>query len=116
MEGSPQFEIAQQSNVVKSLLPFHLRYRWSNTWIKRQSYYDDPEGVNLFGKLVGINKYAIGGGYFCAAADICLVSKVTDYQRVIGRFAFWTYPFVAAATCFTVATYAATKIRKTDDR
>lgn len=115
MQGDRYRDLAEQSGVVKSLLPTYLRYNPGNSWIYRQGYYDDPEGVNLFGKLVALNKYALMAGSFMAWGDICLVSKVTDYQRVIGKFCFWTYPFVTSATCFTVATYAATRIRRTDD-
>lgn len=115
MQANRRRDVAEQSNVVKSLLPFYLRYNYRKSWIYTQNYFDDPEGKNLFGKLVAINKFAMLGGIGLAWGDICLVSKVTDYQRVIGKFGFWTYPFVTSASLFTVVSYAANNIRKTDD-
>lgn len=114
-ELTPTERAARQSNVVKSLLPYDLRYTYRDSWLFTQKYYDDPEGVNLFGKLVATNKIAILPAIMWAWADITMMNRVTEYQKIIGRFAYWSYPFVTAASSFTIATYAATRIRNTDD-
>lgn len=111
----PNERHARQSNVVKSLLPIDLRYSYKDSWLYKVDYYDDPEGVNLIGKLVATNRKVIIPAVVLAWCDITMISKVTEYQKVIGRFGYWSYPFVTAASCFTIATYAATNIRKTDD-
>lgn len=111
----PLRQHAQQSNVVKSLVPFYLRYHIKKSWIYTQSYYDDPEGKNLFGKLVAINKIVAGPVAVLAWADILMISKVTDYQRMVGRLSYYAYPFFGAASCFAIGTYAATNIRGKDD-
>lgn len=111
----PEREVAEQPNVVKRLLPFYLRHDHKNTWLYKQTYYDDPEGENLFGKLVATNKLAILPGIFMTLADINLRTKVTDYQRVCGRFIYWTQPCVTAASFFTITTYAAARMRQKDD-
>lgn len=108
-------ELVKRPNVVKSLLPLNLRYNHRESWLYNQSYYDDPEGVNLLGKLVAANKLALIPGTFLAWADIWIGSKPTGYQKILGRFPYWNYPFLASASLFTVTTFAATRIRNTDD-
>lgn len=84
-------------------------------YIFKQGYYDEPEGRDLFGKLVATNKYVFLPSAFWAWADICLGAKVSTFQKMFGRFTYWTGPCLGAATAFTTVTYVLTKARKTDD-
>lgn len=108
-------ELAKSSKVVKSLLPLRLRYNYRDAWVFKQSYYDDPEGVNLLGKLIAVNKVLVVPTIVWAWADITMLSKVTGFQKMAGRFAYWSYPVVASATAFTTVTFAANRIRAKDD-
>lgn len=110
-----ELENPAYSTAVKYLLPYNLRWQFQNSWIRKVSYYDHPEGENLFSKLVATNKLVIFPGLFLGWCDVNLKSHVTGYQLVCGRLGYWTYPFVGAATFFTVTTYAATRLRKKDD-
>lgn len=111
----PTVRHARKSNVVKDLLPPSLRWNYRDTWLFTQSYYDDPEGVNLIGKLVATNKMVLPPTLIWAWCDVTLMNKTSGLANMAGRFAYWGAPVVAAASLFTVTTFAATRIRNKDD-
>lgn len=82
-------------------------------------YYDQPEGVDLVGKLIATTRPAFLIGSTYALCDIVLNSKnakqMRGFQACAGRYVYLTAPIVGMAYTFTFATYAAINTRKKDD-
>lgn len=79
------------------------------------NYYDHPEGQDAFGKMVATNSYALTFGLGIAAYDVLMLTKPSGYLPTIGRFAYFTGPFMGMASAFTMTTLVANKMRGTDD-
>lgn len=84
--------------------------------LPRGKYYDQPDGKDLYNKLLATNKYALITGLWYSTADTLLISKTKGYVPTIVRFAYNTIPLMGMASAFTVTTYAATNYRQKDDR
>lgn len=79
--------------------------------LANMKYYDHPEGQDAFGKMIATNKYALTTGLIWSSYDVLMVTKPQGYLATIGRYAYWTGPFIGMASAFTMTTLAATKIR-----
>lgn len=97
------------------IVPLTHRLRLKERYLFKQGYYDHPEGVDFLGKLVATNKYALFYGVLWSWNEVALHSKVKGFQRIAGRFIYFTGPFLGMATAFTTVTYGATKLRNKDD-
>lgn len=74
-------------------------------------YYDHPEGQDAFGKMIATNKYALSAGLIWSSYDVLMATKPQGYLATIGRYAYWTGPFMGMASAFTMTTLATTKLR-----
>lgn len=78
-------------------------------------YYDQPEGKDLFGKLVITNAYMGTVGVIWSTYDVLMLTKPQGYFNTFSRYAYHTGPFMGMATAFTLTTYLANKFRGKDD-
>lgn len=78
-------------------------------------YYDKPEGQDAFGKMVATNRLALAAGLIWSTYDILFITKPKGYIKTIGRYGYFTGPFMGMATAFTMTTYTAAKLRGKDD-
>ncbi|XP_055609703.1 uncharacterized protein LOC129756732 [Uranotaenia lowii] len=83
--------------------------------ILKSGYYDQPEGSDLFGKMVATNKYALAAGLGWSSIEVLMISKPKGVIPSLGRYVYFTGPFMGMASAFTVGTYAANKLRGKDD-
>lgn len=81
----------------------------------KPGYYDHPEGEDAFGKMVATNKYAMAAGLTWASYDVLMITKPQGYLSTIGRYAYYTGPFMGMASAFTITTFAANKLRGKND-
>lgn len=81
----------------------------------RYSYYDSPEGKDLFKKLFFTNKYVSIVGFGLAASEIILVSKPIGYLNTLHRFGQLMTPMIAATSAFCIVAHTSYKIRGKDD-
>ncbi|XP_058458426.1 uncharacterized protein LOC131435004 [Malaya genurostris] len=78
-------------------------------------YYDNPEGSDLFGKMVATNKYALATGLGWSSIEIIMVSKPKGVLPSLARYVYFTGPFMGMASAFTVGAYTANRLRGKDD-
>lgn len=86
-----------------------------NLGIYKREYYDEPEGKDLIGKLIGTNRIGFATGFFTAWVDCSLYTKPKTITGILGRFGYWITPCLGMATTYTIVTYAATNLRGKDD-
>lgn len=109
---------------IKSIL-IHLSHFYNRPYSKMREnfgyhlikprYYDQPEGQDLFGKLVITNAYMVTFGAVWSTYDVLMITKPQGYFNTFSRFAYHTGPFMGMATAFTLTTYMANKFRGKDD-
>ncbi|EDS35811.1 mitochondrial NADH:ubiquinone oxidoreductase B14.7 subunit [Culex quinquefasciatus] len=81
----------------------------------KANYYDSPEGSDLFGKMVATNKYAVAAGLGWSSVEVLMISKPKGVIPTLGRYVYFTGPFIGIASAFTVGAYAANRLRGKDD-
>ncbi|XP_031620708.1 uncharacterized protein LOC116339146 [Contarinia nasturtii] len=119
--------------MVKSLIdygtPEEEAWRWKfiPAYIKIQrkydhylysvKYYDKPEGEDLLGKLIAINRTCIPWGFTVGVTDALMHGGrfLPTYQQQFGRFVHFMWPTIAVPTAFATTTYFCAKIRQKDD-
>lgn len=82
----------------------------------KANYYENPEGTDAFGKICATNKYAILTGFAWGTVDVLMVTKPKGYLPIMARYAYNVGPMMGMASAFTLGTFAATNLRKKDDR
>lgn len=83
---------------------------------KLPGYYDKPEGEDIVGKLIAVNKHAFAIGSVVGLYDVGMYSKhLKGLQPNVGRYLYYVGPFVGMASVFTTVVYASTKVRGKDD-
>lgn len=99
------------------ILPWYIRYsRMHDHYLQTVKYYDKPDGEDLLGKLVAINRCIAPYVVMVAGAHTFMHSPdvVTNQQR-FARFVHHLWPAFGAATAFATVTFFSTKIRQKDD-
>lgn len=81
----------------------------------KAEYYDKPEGQDAFGKMVATNKIALGLGLIVSTYDVLFITKPQGYINTIGRYGYFTGPFLGMASAFTMTAYTANRLRGKDD-
>lgn len=79
-------------------------------------YYDKPEGEDPIGKIMGLTKYGILTGGFFTFYDACMISQCTNAAQFFNTAGYWMLPITGMCVTFSAVTYAATNIRKKDDK
>lgn len=98
------------------ILPWYIRFqRIRDSYIYTAKYYDKPDGQDLMGKLVAVNRPALQYGLLSGLSYSFMHSKPADWQTHTGRVLYFVWPFMTAATSFAAVTYFSTKIRQKDD-
>lgn len=109
--GTPEEE-AMRYRVIPLLwrLP-KLKQNWFHTC----SYNDHPEGEDLAGKLVALNRTVVPYVTAWGVVDALMFTCQPTAQLRIGRILYFMWPAVACSTVYATTTYVATNIRKKDD-
>lgn len=103
---------------VKALLPIeyqimHLRDRFR---LPNRDYYDYPEGEDLIGKVVYLNRKALWPAAVFGWLEITVATKlIYNPPMAIGRMAYYMGPASGAATAFATTVYGLTRLRQKDD-
>jgi len=79
-------------------------------------YYNKPDGQDASGKMLATNKYALLSGLGWSTIEVLMVSKPQGYLPTLGRYIYFTVPFMGMASAFTMVTYTATNMRGKDDK
>lgn len=109
--GSPEEEAMKAK-----IIPFGFLYsRMNDLYFMKVRYHDKPEGEDLFGKLIAINRWAYPLLTTNAVMMGCMHSDASTYKQAITASLYYLWPGFAAATTFATVTYFSTNIRKKDD-
>lgn len=99
------------------ILPYFLRWqRRNDSYLYKARYYDKPEGEDLMGKLIAINRPALQYGAMAGMCYAFMHSKPAGFQGTVGKILYFTWPAMGAATAFATVTYFSTKLRQKDDQ
>lgn len=80
-----------------------------------RDYYDSPDGQDLAGKFVYMNKWAGFIGFAAGTFDVLMVSHTKGYLATLARYMTFMGPSFGVASAYTVGSYAAHSIRGKDD-
>lgn len=80
------------------------------------NYFEKPLGEDVLKKFWISTKVAGGAGFLVSTCDVMLYSFPKGYLQTLGRYLFFTGPFIASAGAFTVAANILASTRKKDDR
>lgn len=98
------------------ILPSFIRSeRKRDTYLYTVRYYDKPEGQDLAGKLIAVNRPAILYGTTSGVCYAFMHSNPTGFQETLGKVLYFVWPFMGAATSFATVTYFSAKLRQKDD-
>lgn len=78
-------------------------------------YYDKPEGEDLLGKIIAINRNAYLYPLVFGVIDATMHKNLKGFQNIAGRVFHFVWPAVGASTAFATATYFGAKTRGKDD-
>lgn len=97
-------------------VPWYIRYnRIKDSYLCKVKYYDKPEGTDLLGKLIAINRCVIPFAFVGGAAYCTMHAPKPGFQGMAGQFVRAAWPLPAAATAFATVAYFGAKFRQTDD-
>lgn len=97
-------------------LPWLIRMqRLPDTYLYKVKYYDRPDGEDLLGKVIAINRNIAKYALVCGAMDAFMQTQTKGFQQTAGRILHYCWPAAGAATAFASITYASTKVRGKDD-
>lgn len=82
----------------------------------KAKYYDKPDGEDLTGKCISMNRVALQGAFAWSTVDVLMVSHPKGYLPTLSRYLYFCGPAAGMATAFAVGTYAATRLRGSDDK
>ncbi len=82
----------------------------------KAKYYDHPEGEDAVGKVFATNRYAVCTALGVSTIDVLMISHPKGYAATLGRYLYFTGPFMGMATAFTLGTYMSTRLREKDDK
>lgn len=109
--GSPEEEAWRWK-----FLPWYVRsQRLPDTYLYKVKYYDHPDGEDLLGKIVAINRCVYPYAAVAGAMDAFMHKQTKGFQQTAGRILHWMWPAFGAATAFASVTYFSTKLRGKDD-
>lgn len=109
-EGSPEAEAMK-----RRILPwFILRNRPSQSIFKTAKYYDHPNGEDLFGKLVAINRTVYP---YCATGALMMsfTERTKNLPQAFVRGWHYFWPGLGMASTFVGVSYTAHHLRGKDD-
>lgn len=86
------------------------------TKVKRNNYFDSPDGNDLLDKLWYVLKPTALSGLFISTADVMLYSRPVGYMATLGRYAYITIPLLGMSTAFVLTTNTLANIREKDDK
>lgn len=97
-------------------VPWYIRYqRLHDTYPFTVKYYDKPEGQDLLGKVIAINRIVLPYASAAGVAAAFMHTKVTGFQATAGRIFYFVWPISGAATAFATTSYFGAKLRGKDD-
>lgn len=97
-------------------VPWYVRYqRMNDSYLYTVKYYDKPEGEDLLGKVVAMNRHVLPYSLTVAVMSACMHTSVSGFQKRAGRFLHMFWPAQGAVTAFATAAYFGAKLRQKDD-
>lgn len=110
-QGTPEEEAMRYR-----VLPLLSRFpRLRQIWINQCSYYDHPEGEDLLGKIVALNRTVVPPVMTWGVVDALMFTCQPTTPQGIGRVLYFMWPAAACCTVFATTSYFATKLRGKDD-
>lgn len=97
-------------------VPWYIRMqRIRDTYPFTVKYYAKPEGEDLLGKVIAINRNVLPYGFVSGITHACMHSNAVGIQATTGRVFHMMWPVTGAATAFATVSYFGCKIRGQDD-
>lgn len=106
---------SSESELMKNrFLPFPLRLKREDSYIRTVRYHDHPEGEDLMGKLVAVN-HLIYQGCLANGAMGFMQEKSQSLGSAFLKGYQYTWPGFAIASAFVATTFFSTNLRGKDD-
>lgn len=112
--GTPEEE-AMRYRALPLMSQYHRYLNLKQLIATKYHYYNRPEGEDLMGKIIHLNRLAWGPAMFYGIFDSIMIKQEKTFYTRTARIIHFMWPAAACATAFATGAYAANRIRGKDD-